>query len=348
MKRYMVVGGAGFIGSAFVRRLVEDVPEAQVLIVDAFTYAADPQVKVAFKGDKNVCVVEESLTNTRRMRELMGSFCPDAVVNFAAETHVDNSIAAMQPFFETNVGGTVALLSAFKDYLSASVPANARYLQVSTDEVYGASSGATAPFSEAAPLQPRNPYAASKASADLAVLAAHTTYQLPVLIGRCSNNFGPRQSPEKLIPKVILKALRHEAIPVYGSGLQRRDWIYVDDHARALQHILNYAELGSVTNISAHHEVTNIELIGHLLQLLQNLTGDKNISTELIAHVADRPGHDVRYVLDTHTLEGMGWTSSWDFDTALRTTVQWYVDNISWLEDAQARLEEHVQEHVEG
>lgn len=337
----MVTGGAGFIGSAFVRHLLDTLPDTEVLIVDALTYAADADGAYELTSGSHVDLVVDSITNAERMRELMQSFRPDAVVNFAAESHVDNSIACMRPFFETNVDGTVTLLQAFREYCANGAPDNVRYLQVSTDEVYGSlTATAPAPFSEASPLQPRNPYAASKASADLAVLAAHTTYQLPVLIGRCSNNFGPRQSPEKLIPKVIYRALSHQEIPVYGTGEQRRDWIYVEDHVRALVRILQQAEVGSVTNISVHREVSNLELISQILALLSEYTGVKNIGPELVAHVADRPGHDVRYALATKRLDAMGWRAAWDFDEALHTTVRWYVENYGWLEQAQKRLEQ--------
>jgi len=310
--RVVVTGACGFIGSNLVRKLVE-IAGIDVVAVDALTYAGNlrnldgvgPRVRFV-RGDV-------------RDREAMTSVLADAdaVLHLAAESHVDRSIADARPFVETNVLGTAVLLDAARE---AGVR---RVVLISTDEVYG-SLGANGLFTEHSPLAPSSPYAASKAASDLLALAYHRTYGLPVIVTRCSNNFGPYQFPEKLIPLVTLRAIRREPIPLYGNGLNVRDWIHVEDHCRALIRVLEAGEPGAVYNISAHEERTNLQVVQAILALV-------GAPSTLVRFVSDRPGHDFRYALDSRKLRReVGWQPVWTFDEGLAATVRWYQENEAW------------------
>ena len=326
----LVTGGAGFIGSNFVHYLLRTSPDCVVVNLDKLTYAGNlenltglneryPERYLFLKGDIADRAFVENLFEQRDI---------DAVVNFAAESHVDRSILDPTVFIETNVLGTATLLNAARATWRVDDWAAHRFLQVSTDEVYGSlpEDDASAKFTESTPLSPHSPYSASKASADLLVQAYHDTYGLPTLITRCSNNFGPRQFPEKLIPLMIRNALRDEPLPVYGDGMNVRDWIYVDDHNDAVWRVLNYGTLGEVYNIGADNEHRNIEIVELLLDLLGK-------PRSLIRFVEDRPGHDRRYAIDCGKLRrDLGWRSKHSFADKLENTVHWYLDNQDWVE----------------
>ncbi len=313
--KLLVTGGAGFIGSNFIRYIFHEHPQWEITNLDKITYAGnldnlkDIQNKPGYhfrKGD----ITDQELVDG------LSSCSFDAVVNFAAESHVDRSILDAASFIETNVKGTQVLLESTKKY---KIP---RFIQVSTDEVYGSTIDGS--YAELSPLSPSSPYAASKASADLLCLAYWKTYHTPVIITRCTNNFGPYQFPEKLIPLAITNALENKPIPIYGDGLNIRDWIFVTDHCRALDMILQRGKTGEIYNIGYGNERTNLEVIYKLLELL-----DKPES--LIQFVADRPGHDRRYSLDNSKIvKELGWKPTYSFDEALSITVDWYLENKRW------------------
>ncbi len=313
MVRICVTGGAGFIGSNFVRRLIETT-ESDVVVLDLLTYAGNLE---------NL----EGLEETGRMTFVKGSVCDadvvaravegcGAIVNFAAETHVDRSISDPSVFLETNVEGPQVLMKAAKDR-------GVRFVQVSTDEVYGSLTD-TGLFTESSPLDPSSPYAASKASADLLLSAFVRTFGLDAVVTRCGNNYGPRQFPEKLIPLFVTNALEDKPLPLYGDGLNVRDWIHVDDHCDAIMAVMEAGETGQVYNISASQELTNKEIAERLLDCLGK-------PWDLVHHVEDRPGHDRRYALDASKLcARTGWRPKVDFDRGLAQTVAWYRDNVAW------------------
>ncbi len=316
MTRLLVAGGAGFIGSNFVHYMLRTHPDWQITNLDKLTYAGNLENLKGVEHDKRYRFIKGDIAD----RESIGGFLSerfDVVVNFAAESHVDRSIADASPFIETNVKGTQVLLEAVKQY------GVGKYIQVSTDEVYG-SLGKEGKFSEASPIAPNSPYAASKAAGDFLCRAYCHTYDLPIIITRGSNNYGPFQFPEKLIPLVVTNALENKSIPVYGKGLNVRDWIYVDDHCRALDVVIQRGRIGEVYNIGGNNERTNIELIHMILDIL-----DKPRS--LIGFVNDRPGHDYRYALDTIKITGeLGWKPDHCFEQAMKSTVNWYLEHESW------------------
>jgi dTDP-glucose 4,6-dehydratase len=314
-RRWLVTGGLGFIGSAFVRLALRERTDVAVTVLDAMTYAGNPANVAEVEGDSRYRFVKGDIADAARVDEAIGEGV-DAIVNFAAETHVDRSILDPEAFIRTDVMGTHVLLEAVRRH------GIARFLQVSTDEVYGdVEHGASV---ESDPVRPRSPYAASKAGGDLQVLAYHTTFGTPVLITRGSNTYGPYQYPEKLVPLFVTNLLEGAQVPVYGDGLQVRDWIYVDDHARGIAHVLEHGTLGEVYNLGGGNGRPNLEIVRELIRL----TGRSY--EESVRHVTDRPGHDRRYALDCAKARALGWSPKTEFAKALAETVAWYREREDW------------------
>ena len=318
--KLLVTGGAGFIGSNFVRYMLSKDPDLELVNMDVLTYAGNLENLNLLEDDPRHTFVRANIASEDDVERVLREHAFDAVVNFAAESHVDRSLhMGAEAFIRTNVLGVQVLLDAARAHGAG------RFLQVSTDEVYG-SLGPEGQFTETTPLAPNNPYAATKASADLLVRAAHKSHGLDVVITRCSNNFGPYQFPEKLIPLMIANALEDKPLPVYGDGLHVRDWIYVLDHCRAIDVVLRGGASGEVYNIGSDHDVPNIEIVQTLLRILEK-------PESLIQYVEDRPGHDRRYAMDSSKLrDALGWTPEHTFEQALEVTVKWYLDHSDWLE----------------
>jgi len=328
----LVTGGAGFIGSALVLHLVREL-DLEVVTVDAMTYAANPLSLEPLRGHPRHRLVEADICDVARMRALFGEVKPDAVMHLAAESHVDRSITGPGAFVRTNVLGTHVLLEAARghyDKLGGEAKVRFRFLHVSTDEVFG-SLGSEGFFTEATPYDPRSPYSASKAASDHLVSAWGHTYGLPVLISNCSNNYGPRQFPEKLVPLMILNVLEGRALPLYGDGMNIRDWLHVEDHARALVAILQRGRPGQTYNVGARSERTNKEVVGAICAIFDRLWPDGAPHARLITPVSDRPGHDRRYAIDPTKIETeLGWKPQVRFEEGLEATVRWYRDNKGW------------------
>ena len=327
--KIVVTGGAGFIGSALVRHLV-GVRGDQVLNLDKLTYAGNPANLAAVAGCAKHRLETVDVCEAERVRSLIFDFAPDALFHLAAESHVDRSIDGPAAFIRTNILGTHALLEAAKDYRAAG-RGDFRFIHVSTDEVYGALGEAGA-FTEASPYRPNSPYSASKAASDHLVRAWWATYGVPAIITNCSNNYGPYQFPEKLIPVIILQGLRGQPAPLYGDGLQVRDWLHVEDHVRGLVAVLERGAAGAVYNIGGNCEKTNLEVARTVLAAVAELTGaDPAHMARLIEFVPDRPGHDRRYAIDSSRIQQeLGWRAKTDFQAGIRQTVAWYLDNRDW------------------
>ena len=335
--RILVTGGAGFIGSAVSRHLVRDLGW-QVVVVDKLTYAGHLSSLAAIASLPEFTFVKADICDRAAMDAIFAAYEPDAVMHLAAESHVDRSIDQAQEFVKTNVMGTAILLDAARQYwerLPDVKRTRFRLLHVSTDEIYG-SLGPAGFFTEMTPTAPRSPYSASKASADHLVFAWHHTYGLPVLISNCSNNYGPYQLAEKLIPLVILNALENMPLPVYGDGMNIRDWLFVEDHARALVLILTEGAVGERYNVGARNEHSNLAIVEMICDLIDRLAA-ANDRRKLIHFVADRPGHDQRYAIDPTKLEkSLGWQPREAFESGLEKTVKWYVDNAAWWQPMRA------------
>ncbi|MGQ8873655.1 dTDP-glucose 4,6-dehydratase [Paenibacillus sp. TSA_86.1] len=315
--KLLVTGGAGFIGSNFVLYMLREHPNYEIINVDALTYAGNLENLQSIESNSRHTFIKADISDVQQMEDIFAQGI-DVVVNFAAESHVDRSILVPDVFVRTNVMGTQVLLDAAKKYQIT------KFVQVSTDEVYG-SLGATGLFTEETPLAPNSPYSASKAGGDLLVRAYHETFGLPVNITRCSNNYGPFQFPEKLIPLIISRALNDEAIPVYGDGLNIRDWLYVEDHCHAIDLVIHQGKSGEVYNIGGNNERTNIHIVETVLQQLSKPPG-------LIQYVQDRLGHDRRYGIDPTKLENeLGWKPVHHFETGIKATIQWYLKNQEWM-----------------
>lgn len=334
MKRYLVTGGAGFIGSAVVRHLIRQTPH-QVLVVDKLTYAGNRDNLEPVSNDPRLAFLQADIGDQAAMRQAFAEFRPDIVMHLAAESHVDRSIDGPAAFIETNIVGSFVLLQEALRHWRALAPAEQagfRFHQISTDEVFG-SLGEDGLFSETSPYQPNSPYSASKAASDHLVRAWHHTYGLPVVLSNCSNNYGPYHFPEKLIPLMILNALEGKDLPVYGSGAQVRDWLHVEDHARALALIAESGRLGESYNVGGSAERSNLEVVKAICALMDELVPDATIGPRenLIRFVADRPGHDQRYAIDASKIEReLGWRPQESFESGLRNTVQWYLENRDW------------------
>ena len=323
MKKILVTGGAGFIGGNFVHYMVDKYPNYMIVNLDELTYAGNLETCQPVEGKPNYKFVKGDIADREFIFNLFEDEKFDVVVNFAAESHVDRSVTNPEIFIQTNVTGTQVLMDASRQF------GVERYHQVSTDEVYG-DLPLDRPdlfFTEETPLHTSSPYSASKASADLLVMAYHRTFKLPVSISRCSNNYGPYHFPEKLIPLMISRALNNEKLPVYGNGENVRDWLHVYDHCVAIDLILHKGRVGEVYNVGGHNERTNLEVVKTILAAL-----DK--SEELITYVTDRPGHDQRYAIDPTKLETeLGWKPTYNFDTGIAQTIQWYLDNKEWWQN---------------
>ncbi len=333
--KVLVTGGAGFIGSALIRHLLAET-DATVVNVDRLTYAGSRHTIAAWRDEPRHHFVQQDICDAQAMTELFPRHRPSAVVHLAAESHVDRSIERPAEFIRTNVTGTYTLLEStlgFWEALSPSEREAFRFVHVSTDEVYGSLTPADPAFTETTPYAPSSPYAASKAAADHLARAWWRTYGLPVIVSNCSNNYGPYQFPEKLIPLAILKAVAGEPIPVYGSGQHVRDWLFVEDHAVALHTILRRGRTGESYNVGANAERSNLVVVRTLCALLDELRPDDPVvpHSRLITHVDERPGHDLRYAIDTRKLQAeLGWAPRFAFETGLRATVQWYVEHLDW------------------
>lgn len=326
MKKVLVTGGAGFIGSNFIHYVLGVYPQVHVVNLDALTYAGNLENLSDVAERENYTFVHGDIRDRGLLDTLFAKYQFDTVVNFAAESHVDRSIKTPDLFLSTNVLGTQALLdSARRCWNEEASLENARFLQVSTDEVYGAL-GATGKFTETTPLAPNSPYSASKAGADLVVRAYHETYGLPVNITRCSNNYGPYQFPEKLIPLMIHNCLEDKPLPIYGDGMQVRDWLYVMDHCSAICAVLEKGIPGQIYNVGGNNEKSNLEIVHLLIRELGK-------SDKLVTHVKDRPGHDRRYAIDnTKITDQLGWIPGVTFEEGIGNTIQWYLKHSDWME----------------
>jgi dTDP-glucose 4,6-dehydratase len=337
--RVIVTGGAGFIGSALVRYLILE-KGYQVLNIDALTYAGNLASLKLVEGQSNYEFLHADICDRAAMQQAIASFQPGRIMHLAAESHVDRSITGAAAFIQTNVIGTFTMLEAARDYWSGlhSVAKDAfRFLHISTDEVYG-SLGETGLFSEDTPYDPSSPYSASKASSDHLAIAWQRTYGLPVVVSNCSNNYGPYHFPEKLIPLTILNALADERLPVYGKGENVRDWLYVDDHARALDIIVERGRVGETYNVGGRNERRNIDVVRRICAVLDELVPSNRPREELIEFVTDRPGHDGRYAIDASKLENeLGWRAEEDFESGIEKTVRWYLDNDWWWQPLRER-----------
>ncbi|UNC93557.1 dTDP-glucose 4,6-dehydratase [Candidatus Contubernalis alkaliaceticus] len=338
MKTIIVTGGAGFIGSNFVAMMLNKHSDYQIINVDALTYAGNLENLKGIADNENYTFIKADIRDNNKIKEIFTKYNADAVVNFAAESHVDRSIEEPEVFLTTNVIGTQVLLEAAKnswkinpnDNYCKEYKQGVKFLQVSTDEVYGAL-GETGMFVETMPLMPNSPYSASKASADLIVRAYSETFGMPVNITRCSNNYGAYQFPEKLIPLMINNCLREKDLPVYGDGMQVRDWIHVSDHCSAIDVVLHKGKDGEVYNIGGNNEKANIEIVKLIINTLSK-------SEDLIKYVKDRPGHDRRYAIDNNKITTqLGWKPAYTFEQGIKETIEWYLKNKEWIESITLR-----------
>lgn len=339
--RVIVTGGAGFIGSALVRYLVLE-KGYDVLTIDALTYAGCRESLRAVEGRSNHQFLKADICDRAAMEQAVNGFKPDRIMHLAAESHVDRSITGAAEFIQTNVVGTFTLLEAARAYWNVQgreAKQGFRFLHVSTDEVYG-SLGAGGLFEETTPYDPSSPYSASKAASDHLAMAWQRTYGLPVVISNCSNNYGPYHFPEKLIPLTILNALSGRTLPIYGTGENIRDWLYVDDHARALDLIVERGRVGQTYNVGGRNERRNIDVVRRICAVLDELVPVAESRDKLIEFVTDRPGHDARYAIDATKLETeIGWRAQENFDTGIEKTVQWYLNNQWWWEPLRDRYD---------
>ena len=335
--KILVTGGAGFIGSAVVRHIIRDTQDT-VINLDKLTYAGNLESLVDVSESERYYFEQVDICDRAELDRVFSEHQPDMVMHLAAESHVDRSIDGPAAFIETNVMGTYHLLEAARQYWSGLDEARQsafRFHHISTDEVYGDLEGTDDLFTETTSYAPSSPYSASKASSDHLVRAWQRTYGLPTLVTNCSNNYGPYHFPEKLIPLMILNALDGKPLPVYGDGMQIRDWLFVEDHARALYKVVNEGEVGETYNIGGHNEKANIEVVKTICALLEELRPDKPAGVEsyesLITYVKDRPGHDVRYAIDaTKIAQELNWTPEETFESGIRKTVEWYLNNPQW------------------
>ena len=342
IKTILVTGGAGFIGSELIRHLLSS-SNHRVVNVDKLTYSGNLESLESINNSKRYHFEQIDICDEIEFKRVLVEKKPDTIIHLAAESHVDRSIDGPKEFILTNIVGTYTILEQSNQYwqsLQGEKKDNFRFLHVSTDEVYGDLNGTDDYFSEATSYDPSSPYSASKASSDHLVRAWHRTYNLPVLITNCSNNYGPYQFPEKLIPHIILNAIAGKELPVYGDGKQIRDWLFVNDHVRALMTVAISGDIGETYNIGGNNEIQNIDVVKRICELLDDLIPEKlnglTSFSDLITYVQDRPGHDVRYAIDASKIKNnLGWTPKEDFFSGIRKTVEWYLENLSWSENIQ-------------
>ena len=335
----LVTGGAGFIGSCYVLQARRH--GVRVVTLDKLTYAGNLANLAALRDDPEHIFVQGDIGDAELLAGLLEKYQPDGIVNFAAESHVDRSIVDPEAFVRTNVLGTATLLRVVEQWWRGLAPHRAkdfRFLHISTDEVYGALGPSDPPFTETTPYRPNSPYSASKAGSDHLARAFHETYGLPVLLTNCSNNYGPRQFPEKLIPLVICNALDRNRLPIYGKGANIRDWLHVEDHCAAIALVLARGNAGACYNIGGHAEKNNLDVVRAVCAILDDMSPSaRGPYADLITFVADRPGHDFRYAIDSAKLEAeLGWKPEHDFDSGLRETVRWYLENTAWVENVRS------------
>jgi dTDP-glucose 4,6-dehydratase len=340
--KILITGGAGFIGSALIRHVIENT-EHSVVNLDKLTYAGNLESLKSVENDPRYRFEQVDICDAAKVNAALQQYQPDAIMHLAAESHVDRSIDGPAAFIETNIVGTYILVEAARNYwqtLADDKKTNFRFHHISTDEVYGDLPNDDSLFTETTPYSPSSPYSASKASSDHIVRAWHRTYKFPVVVTNCSNNYGPYHFPEKLIPLVILNALDGKPLPVYGDGKQIRDWLFVDDHARALLTVVETGKIGETYNIGGHNEKENIAVVRTICNILEELHPQKPSGLvnyqDLITFVKDRPGHDLRYAIDAGKIaDELGWTPKETFETGLKKTVQWYLDNMEWCRHVQ-------------
>ncbi len=348
MQSVLVTGGAGFIGSNFIHRLLEAEPAVRVVSLDALTYAGSRENLKGLPDPSRHVFVHGDICDPSLVEATIRGHAVDTIVHFAAESHVDRSILGPMPFMQTNVMGTATLLEAARQawMVDKLMPeSQVRFHHISTDEVFGSLGPADAPFSETTPYAPRSPYAASKAASDHVVRAYAHTYGLPITISNCSNNYGPRQFPEKLIPLMILNALEGKPLPVYGDGRQIRDWLFVDDHCAAVLAVLRSGGPGETYNVGGGTQPANLEIVEQICSLLDELLPDSAHAphAQLITHVPDRPGHDRRYAMDIHKIQTeLNWSPQESLASGLRKTVQWYLANPGWVAAIRAQPGYHA------
>jgi dTDP-glucose 4,6-dehydratase len=341
-KTILVTGGAGFIGSALIRHIIKNT-EHSIVNIDKLSYSGNLQSLESIEANNNYIFEQVDICDENELLRVFKKNQPDIVMHLAAESHVDRSIDGPGDFIQTNIVGTFTLLEQSKSYwqsLEGNKKENFRFLYVSTDEVYGDLGGTKSFFTEKSNYRPSSPYSASKASSDHLVRAWYHTYDLPVLITHCSNNYGPCQFPEKLIPHIILNALAGKSLPIYGDGKQIRDWLYVDDHVHALMTVALNAKVGETYNIGGNNEIQNIEVVKKVCSILDELIPNKlngvSSFSELITYVKDRPGHDVRYAINASKInKDLGWEPQEDFESGIRKTVEWYLNNKAWCKNIQ-------------
>jgi len=347
MKNILVTGGSGFIGTNFIKYVVRQYPQWHVFNLDALTYAGNPENHRDLSDDPRYTFVHGDITDAGLLKKLFDTHQFDGVFHFAAESHVDRSIEGPEVFLNTNIMGTFKLLEASLNHYRNSGAANFKFLHVSTDEVYGSLGFEDPAFTEETAYDPSSPYSASKASSDHLVKAYYKTYGLPVLVTNCSNNYGPFQFPEKLIPLVILNILEKKALPVYGKGENIRDWLYVADHCEALAKVFERGDFGQTYNIGGGEEKTNLEVVQTICDLVDQKMGKKGTSRDLITFVADRPGHDIRYAINSDkTRDQIGFAVTYSFEQALSATIDWYLDHMEWVRSVQTgEYQQWIEKH---
>jgi dTDP-glucose 4,6-dehydratase len=336
-KKYIITGGAGFIGANFIHYLIQAEPESKILNLDKLTYAGNSASLKTIEKHPRYSFIKGDICDDQLIEQIVNDFKPSTIVHFAAESHVDRSIEGPDSFIETNINGTYTLLKQTKAYweeLAGQEKADFRFLHVSTDEVYG-SLGGLGYFTEATPYAPNSPYSASKAASDHLVRSWYHTYGFPVLTTNCSNNYGPYQFPEKLIPVIIFNALKGMPLPIYGDGRNIRDWLYVTDHCKAIHQVIQSGKIGETFNIGGNNEKTNLQVVKTICDFLDKLEPKSNGAyQDQITYVADRPGHDKRYAINAGKIQrDLGWFPAESFESGMRKTVCWYLDNKEWVEN---------------